>query len=446
MTAVNKVGWSGASRAAWRLVFLSGCVSFLGVGLANALPPPPLAGLAPSLVLKVAVEEERSALVVDDELLRHGVMVGRIQEVLTDLGIFAAPITGVFDAPTERAIRIYQGQVDLDVDGQATRELLDHLETIGRGNRLVIRIAVIRSREMDEARQALSSRQETLELLADDALETADPTRDSTACFLEPTAKCLLGEALESAKGIADSKFRDWALGDLVVAQARAGLDEDAFRTAAKIEDPRLIIAALSNISQAQAASGRLSEARAMAEMVPDQWERLGALASIAVAEALSGNSNDAFEVARAVWDLAFEDGSPRAVSALTRLAIELRLAGSQAARALAELHAIPEALETAGSISDDGQRARTLWMIGIVQKQSGQSAEATLARAYEAIENIGSALTRAWILSGIASASAEAGETTLATEAFSAAQDIHSAWPRTNVLTRLATILVEIQ
>jgi hypothetical protein len=65
--------------------------------------------------------------------------------------------------------------------------------------------------------------------------DVADPTRDATQCFDQPATMCLNSEALESAKAIGKAELRDWALGEILIAEARAGLGERAMETASRI-------------------------------------------------------------------------------------------------------------------------------------------------------------------------------------------------------------------
>ena len=300
-----------------------------------------------------------SEFFLDDEFQQQQI-VSRVQEVLADLGIYTGPVDGALNAATDRAIRIYQGQVKLPVDGRATQELLDNLETVGRANRLIRKIEEVKARHIDEARQALAGQEGTRGLLDETAVETADATRDPAACLASPRPSCLLDEALESAKAIGDEKFRDWAYGDIVIAQTKVGLSDDAFRTAALIGDPRLIIAALRNIAQAEAAAGRLTHANAMAGLVPDPWSRIEALASIALAAARGGDPQAALDGVQSIGALSGEVDRPqRVVAALAKLVVDLGRAEAPAASDAA--FDLANGLVAGGSlIGADAERSRS--------------------------------------------------------------------------------------
>ncbi len=345
----------------WPIVLPVAMAGALSIGAAAAPLLAPLAASQP-VVRLAAVEvpsEGVNEIFLDDEFQQQQI-VSRVQEVLADLGVYGGPIDGRLNAATDRAIRIYQDQVKLPPDGRATQHLLDHLETVGRANRLIRKIAEVKARHIDEAREALAQQEATRGLLEENAVETADPTRDPTACLALPNPSCLLDEALESAKAIGDEKFRDWAYGDIVVAQAKVGLSDEAFRTASRIEDPRLIIAALRNIAQAEAVAGRLNQANAMANLVPDPWSRIEALASIALAAARAGAPLTALKVVQSIGALSGEADRPQSVvAALAKLIVSLR--GAQAPAASDAAFELAEEIVASGSlVGADAQRSRS--------------------------------------------------------------------------------------
>ena len=358
-------------------VFFSSVV--LGVTLAGlavsstARSAPPFRGdhvSATSLLVPVAVSEaERGTdLVIDEEIQRER-LVAEIQELLTELGLYHGAIDGDAGTGTDRAIRLYQAETKLPIDGNATQALLKHLQTVGKANRLVKRIARVKGQNIDRARSALAQQSRTRGLLSSERLRPANPLRDATRCLAAPTTGCLLDEALESAKAVADRKFRDWALGDIVVAQIKAGFAQLAFDTVGRIDDPRLIIAGLRNIAQAEAARGRLSESRAMADIIPDPWNQLQAKASVALAEAKAGDAT-ALLTAREVAALSQTLSRPaRSAAALSQLAIGLRKAGASAAADLV----LEEALDiTEGGRMTRSDRENSLSEIAIAVAEGG--------------------------------------------------------------------------
>jgi len=228
---------------------------------------------------------------IDDDI-EFRTLVSRIQELLSELGLYDGAIDGRQGPLTERAIRLYESQMQLPIQGQPTRQILNHIESVGRASRLVRRIETTRTRAIDDARDALNRDDRTRRLADKVSLPVADPTRDGSQCLRRPSVDCLLEEAFESAKAIADTRFRDWVLGDVAAGKARAGRSGDALDLLRFLEDPRLVISGLRSIASAQAETGRFVEANLLAETIPDEWLRSDALAAVALAEARLGRSD----------------------------------------------------------------------------------------------------------------------------------------------------------
>ena len=275
--------WFRFKNDRWRAVAkpwaIAGALIFsLTVGSA----PGPAVGALPPVVFG---QFEALAILAPSPLVR------RIQELLTELGEYDGPADGRMNDDTLAAVKGYQRQSGLDDDGRVTQALIDHIEFTGRAIELGEKVERIRAGQIDVAEQALMTRPETRALLEanfDD--ERADPTRDVSKCFAAPDARCLLEETLNSAKSVNRDRFRDWVLGEIVVAQAQAGLVAAAMDTAARIGDPRLIIVALGNMASAEAQSGAVDQALAAARVIPDPWARAKALAAVVAAMAAAGN------------------------------------------------------------------------------------------------------------------------------------------------------------
>jgi len=228
-------------------------------------------------------------------------VVTAIQKALTKLGYYSGPLDGRMNDALKTAIESYQRSVGRTVDGRATRELAEHMETQDKVGTMLKRLEAARTEKIAAARQALMQREETRRLLDGDKTEKADPTRDVSACFAKPTQSCLLEEAVESAKGIFRSELRDWAYGEILVSQAKAGMVDQAIATVRRIGDARLIIVALRDISRVLAQEGRVADARAVAELIPDLPKRLEALAPVAEILAAKGNASGARDTALAI-------------------------------------------------------------------------------------------------------------------------------------------------
>jgi len=357
------------------------------------------------LVVLAAVEEKRT--IGPDftaDTVRQSALVSRIQDVLSELGIYSGPADGELTPTTERAIRIYESLVNLAVTGRATRELLDHLETVGRSNKLLVRLSETRDRKQEAARQVLLSSEVADRLKSLDDRQTANPLRDPSACFASPTPGCLLDEGFESARAIGDTKFRDWALGDVAVARAVAGATDEVFQTVRLIDDPRLVVAALRDAAIAWATRGETDDARELISGMPNPMFAAEILSAIAVSQARNG---DSAAVGRTLGELLTFAGAGSApsetISLLAGLAPKLFTAGAEdAAKQVLQV-----ALDNAHDATIEPlQRDRAMGEVAAIYVRLGQ---ADTGRALMAkIEN--SALRRP-VLMALAESSVESGE-----------------------------------
>lgn len=222
-------------------------------------------------------------------------LVLRIQRALSRLGFYTGREHGRLDEATRAAIRFYQQTQGLPVDGRATRPLADELDYAVDVRQLLKRLDVTRRSGRSAAREKLLAHPETRDLVAPERKsEVADPTRDASPCFREPTVLCLVTEARETAKAVFKPELRDWALGDILIAEARAGLGERAMDTASRIKDPRLIVVALRDIAEATAAGGDAEAALQAASIIPDAEKRAEALIAIGAIQLHRGDAGDA--------------------------------------------------------------------------------------------------------------------------------------------------------
>jgi peptidoglycan hydrolase-like protein with peptidoglycan-binding domain len=221
-------------------------------------------------------------------------MISKIQTALRKIGIYRGPIDGRVNNETKQAVRKYQKMHGLKVNGNISKSLANLLDTGSRVDTLLKQIDRARKNNIQTACEALLNNPETKHLLKDNSDDRANPVRDSKSCFKKPTAKCLLFEAAESAKSIYKKEMRDWALGELLVAQTMAGLINEAMITTRRIHDPRLIVVALRNIAEAQAIARRDEEALAATKIIPDPLGRSEAYTAIAEIQAKhKGDGND---------------------------------------------------------------------------------------------------------------------------------------------------------
>ncbi len=379
-------------------------------------------------------------------------LVMRAQELLAEAEYYFGPKDGRMAPAIRRAIREYQRDNGFKDDGQASEALIKQLETGEKVGVLLRKLDATRAINIEKARKALLAHPETRKLLergrADDV---ADPTRDPSPCFDDPAPGCLLHEALESAKTIHKTEMRDWALGEILAAQAKAGLLTEAMATARRISDPRLIMVALRDIAESQAVAGRPDDAIAAAEIIPDPLKKAEALAAIAAvqigrggaaratAERLAGILNDVDDALRRVSFRAraavimARSGEEKAARRLLDDAESLARADAanpesalrHVAGALADLERPAEALALAQDMASDSNKLPVLVSAATAYARSGD-VQSALAAAEEIKED----RYRAIVLARIAQAQAQAGLETAAGETLDAAREAAGAAP----------------
>jgi len=227
---------------------------------------------------------------------RYSLLVRQIQLRLAELGLYGGRIGGVMSAETAEAIRTYQRFANLPVDGKPSHELLDNLTSAaGEAQHLLLRLDRSQADQIEKARGVLEQA-----FGPDWAIEAravvvgAAPDLDALKarakhCYDAPEPACLIVEAEVAAVSVEKDNLRDWALSDIIRAQARIGQSEEALRIARAISDPRSVIAALSGIAVALAGAGRTAEALAAAQQVPDAVLRDKALRAVAEGQLEAG-------------------------------------------------------------------------------------------------------------------------------------------------------------
>lgn len=356
--------------------------------------------------------------------------VQRVQRALADAGYYRGAVNGHFNEATNQAIRTYQRREGLRQSGIASSELAAHIETSTKVQSLLRQLQRQRLSKMDEARAALLARPETRDLISTPAQRNkpASAQRDPSECFEQPTPQCLLDEASQNAIAIFKSELRNWALGEILVAQAKAGLVSRAMDTVRLIGDPRLIMVALRDIATAQATAGRSVEALAAANIIPDATKRLEALAAIAAIEVRRGNMDGAVATAGQLLDglAQIEDDLKRfslAASALTTLA-----RAGKGGRAQRELDTLNTA---AHNLKKSGLRSAALRHVANALAETGKPAQALVM-----LDDLPDVSEHTPVLVSAATAQARAGHAQLA---ISTAASIEAVRYRAVVLTRIA-------
>lgn len=405
---------------------------------------------------------------------KSGPRILKVQKALADIGLYLGPIDGHLNPETKAAIRLYQKAAGMKADGLVTEQLWGIIENNAKVNSLLTRLDQVRKDKKDAARQALLNHPATRDLVSDENNERADPTRDASACFEVPTARCLLTEASESAKAVFSPELRDWALGEVLVAQARAGLGRAAMDTVRRIHDPRLIMVALRDIAEAQAAAGHAMEALEAVEIIPDKLKQAGALLAIAGIQSKQGHMKTARETVARM--LSLTDGlrsEVKRISFKTRAAVILAVAGDPAgaastlaeaevqarkredeaergvslryvASALAEMEQPDQALNVLSDVAAQSERTPVLMSTATAQARAGDAAAALVtADTIEAVRY------RAVALGRIASTQAEMGDQKAAAAtlqlALAAIEQIDMPYARSYAISRIALAMTRL-
>lgn len=363
-------------------------------------------------------------------------LVSRIQKSLADQGFYLGPIDGRFGPQTEAAIKAYQKSADLKIDGQATERLATDLETGGQVSKLLGRLETARKSAIENARDALMANPETRNYI--EGIDASDQgvSHDSKSCMAKPEPRCLLQEASISARDIDKPEMRDWALGEILTAQARAGLAKDAMTTTRRIHDPRLIMVALRDIAKARADIGEFGDALAAVDIIPDPVQQAEAYLYIAEAEAAEHAQFDAAVTTKRLSGyLSQIPEILTQVSFRTRLAIVLFEAGheKQALKTLTEAESQLQNIDTqeekdkakrhiAAAYAETGDAERALTILKNVKNGSddvpvlvaaatGQAQAGAAGAALITADSIEAVRYRALVLARIASYQGGAGQ-----------------------------------
>lgn len=398
-------------RDLWAAVFLALCVPML-------LPVDGRASLPPN-----------GYTATETRLLTPDPMVLRAQKALSKLGLYLGPEDGRADSETKAAIRIYERANGIQESGRATVDLVAKMEYAVGVRKLMRQLEESRSETIKDARSKLLNHPATRDLMRTDGdKDVADPTRNAQPCFDNPTTQCLLNEAVESAKAIARAELRDWAYGEILIAQARAGLGKLAMETAARINDPRLVMVALRDIAEAQAAAGRPKDAAVAADIIPDPEKQADALAAIAEIQLRRGDKDDArATTGRLLERIGDVDDSLKQISYRTRAAVIYARAG---ARDDAEAELVL-AEQSARTLPRDSSKSA-----GIRYVASALADMQETARALDMLEDVSSPSDKIPVLMSAAEAQARAGD---AAAALATASSIDNVRYRAVVLGRIA-------
>ncbi len=330
-------------------------------------------------------------------------LVMRLQKALSANGLYFGPIDGYMNRDMKKAISRYQKKAGLKIDLRVTEGLIEKLETGAKVGLLLRRLEAVRSDNIKAARAALMSRPETRDLLINKESEVADPTRDPSSCFASPTARCLLDEAVASTKAISRPEMRDWALGEVLVAQAAAGFSKGAITTVSRINDPRLIMVALRDIAMAQAGAGRDDEALAAVKIIPDIGKQLEAYAQIAAIQAERGGAETVVgTVGKLIAILKKEKRIIKRIAFRTRVAVIMKRIGK--GKAASDNIDLAETLARSYGVSSKDNEG--LRMVAAALAKMGNP-----ERALALLKEVGGDVAGTSVLVSAATAQARAGD-----------------------------------
>lgn len=256
-----------------------------------------------------------------------------IQQILADLNLYNGPIDGRYTVAVKEAVHRFEKQYGRIGDGPALSEALSRMTSIRTALQLRDSLASVRRRGIDEAARALRGNAATRDLVdkVPAPPRSAQPLRRSAAqdCRAEPTVRCLLRQASVSLEAVQRDYYRDWALREIIVAEARTGQFESVRARIRQLSDPRLILVSLREYAEALAAHGQFDEAIRTAESIPEDENQIRALAAIAVLQAQAGDTVNARRLVEKVFS-ALESKSAMAgrVAIATSLASGLADAG----------------------------------------------------------------------------------------------------------------------
>lgn len=400
-----------------------------------------------------------------ESLFEWSPLVRDIQELLIEFELFPGPANGRLTVETRKAIRAYQKNSNLSVDGKPDDELLTHMNNVGRAESLKQRLQEARNQQIEEARAALANNPATRDLVGTRAERRAkDSQGTGQTCLRTPTVNCLLEEALSAIDSITRDDYRDWALRDVIRAQARAGRTDEARNSIRRLSDLRLVIVSLRETAVALAEAGRIDEASALTATIPDTWNKARALLAIAKAET---DGSHAYDALLKLLPLLADEAA--AVEIAAELAIDLAKGGAtkRAEKAISVIDNLPDgtkltdvqritlsAIATAyARIGHSKQAMRTLARIGETSRDDTALAEAAglLAKnektsdALAAADRLRTPQLYVLALTKIAAAQLQLGNRTAARDSLkrakSASVDIKRPFAADTALARIATV-----
>ncbi|SVD43920.1 uncharacterized protein METZ01_LOCUS396774, partial [marine metagenome] len=214
------------------LVLAGVCLLLIVGAKVTAARIPLIVPAAQPLLMLVALSDTE----IDSETKtgRYSLLVRQIQLRLAELGLYGGRIGGVMSAETAEAIRTYQRFANLPVDGKPSHELLDNLTSAaGEAQHLLLRLDRSQADQIEKARSVLEQAFgpdwaiEARAVVVDAVPDLQALKARAEHCYGAPEPACLIVEAEVAAESVEKDNLRDWALSDIISAQARIGQSEE---------------------------------------------------------------------------------------------------------------------------------------------------------------------------------------------------------------------------
>ena len=321
--------------------------------------------VAPVALARVPGTAEFAATNDPGEVERDRLLVARVQRNLDRLGLYRGPLDGRAGPDLTAAIRRYQSRVGLATDGALSYGLLAGTDAaLTESRRLVSALSSVRHERIIDAYRLIAGGETVLLPPRGGALGGL------SVCDRTPSVACLIDGALDAARRIDDGAMRDWAYGDVAIAQAASGRTGAALATAARLRDPRVLVATLGRLVAAAAEAGDHATARATAAAIPDPDIRIEALTRVAAAAFAAGaRASGRSTLIEATVAVAEIDDAARRAMLLAAIAATEAKAGENGAA----MKSINVAIEQLRDVANGPRRTRALAHVATVLAESGR-------------------------------------------------------------------------
>ncbi|MDH3336066.1 MAG: hypothetical protein OEL50_05425, partial [Rhodospirillaceae bacterium] len=224
-------------------------------------------------------------------------------------------------------------------------------------------------------------------------------------------------------------EMKNWSLGEILAAQAKAGLAKDAMNSARRIQDPQLIMVALRDIAKSQAEAGRYTEAMEAVDIIPELNSQIEAYLSITEIMARKGEKDLSHKTSGYLLKYLNRTNDPLNKTAImARLAIILYNNGEEEK----SKKYIDDALSIARRINNDHLREKAFRHVAAALAESGDP-----TRALDIIKGTKNGADDIPILMAAAAGHALSGRADIA---LSTADAIEAVRYRSLVLSKIAS------